>query len=73
MITGFPINYKFIGNHSKRCEHVGNAVPPQLSSAIAKQCVKFLDLQKEAKTNLERVDFNAYLKTLAPQEFNFRS
>ncbi|WP_019673534.1 DNA cytosine methyltransferase [Psychrobacter lutiphocae] len=43
VITGFPIDYKFIGNHSKRCEHVGNAVPPQLASALAKQCIKFLD------------------------------
>lgn len=43
VITGFPLDYKFIGNHSKRCEHVGNAVPPPLASAIAEECVKFLD------------------------------
>lgn len=43
VITGFPMDYKFIGNHSKRCEHVGNAVPPPLASAIAKECIKFLD------------------------------
>lgn len=43
VITGFPMDYKFVGNHSKRCEHVGNAVPPPLASAIAKECVKFLD------------------------------
>lgn len=43
VITGFPMNYKFIGNHSKRCEHVGNAVPPPLASAIAKECIKFLE------------------------------
>lgn len=42
-ITGFPLDYKFFGNHSKRCEHVGNAVPPQLSSALAKSCKKLLD------------------------------
>lgn len=42
VITGFPMDYKFIGNHSKRCEHVGNAVPPPLASAIAKQCIEFL-------------------------------
>lgn len=41
-ITGFPIDYKFIGNHSKRCEHVGNAVPPQLASALAKSCIELL-------------------------------
>ena len=43
VITGFPLNYKFIGNHSKRCEHVGNAVPPPLSYAIAGECIKYLD------------------------------
>ncbi len=42
-ITGFPLDYKFFGTHSKRCEHVGNAVPPQLARAIAKQCIKVLD------------------------------
>lgn len=43
MITGFPYNYHFIGNHCKRCEHVGNAVPPQLAEVIGKQCVKLLE------------------------------
>lgn len=42
-ITGFPLNYKFFGSHSKRCEHVGNAVPPALAQAIAKECTVFLD------------------------------
>ena len=42
-ITGFPIDYKFFGSHTKRCEHVGNAVPPALSRAIAKQCKQLLD------------------------------
>lgn len=41
-ITGFPLNYHFIGSQSKRCEEVGNAVPPPLSNAIAKQCKKLL-------------------------------
>lgn len=42
-ITGFPLNYKFFGSHTKRCEQVGNAVPPALSTAIAKQCKILLD------------------------------
>lgn len=42
-ITGFPVNYKFFGTHSKRCEHVGNAVPPLLAQAIAKECNRALD------------------------------
>lgn len=44
-ITGFPIDYKFIGSHSKRCEHVGNAVPPPLAKAIAESCIEFLNNQ----------------------------
>lgn len=43
VITGFPLNYKFFGTHSKRCEHVGNAVPPDLARAIAIQCNLLLD------------------------------
>ncbi|WP_449191091.1 DNA cytosine methyltransferase [Veillonella parvula] len=42
-ITGFPLKYKFFGNHSKRCEHVGNAVPPPLAKALAQSCKKVLD------------------------------
>ncbi len=42
-ITGFPLKYKFFGSHTKRCEEVGNAVPPPLSRAIAKQVVVLLD------------------------------
>jgi DNA (cytosine-5)-methyltransferase 1 len=45
IITGFPIDYKFIGSHTKRCEHVGNAVPPPLAKAIAESCKTFLDEQ----------------------------
>ena len=46
-ITGFPLDYKFFGSHSKRCEQVGNAVPPHLSNAIAKSVKQFLNkLQK---------------------------
>ena len=48
-ITGFPLNYKFFGSHSKRCEEVGNAVPPPLSSAIAKECKKLLDKYYKSK------------------------
>ncbi|HFI0363940.1 TPA: DNA cytosine methyltransferase [Streptococcus suis] len=42
-ITGFPNEYKFFGTHSKRCEHVGNAVPPKLAQAIARECNRTLD------------------------------
>lgn len=41
-ITGFPSNYKFFGNHTKRCEQVGNAVPIPLAFALANQCIKIL-------------------------------
>ncbi len=43
IITGFPLKYKFFGSHSKRCEHVGNAVPPPLANAIANECVSLLN------------------------------
>ncbi len=43
VITGFPLDYKFFGTHSKRCEHVGNAVPPPLAQALARSCQSLLD------------------------------
>lgn len=42
-ITGFPVSYKFVGSHTKRCEEVGNAVPPPLSTAIASKAKELLD------------------------------
>ena len=45
-ITGFPTNYKFFGSHSKRCEQVGNAVPPLMAQAIAEQLKKYLTEDK---------------------------
>lgn len=50
-ITGFPVNYKFFGNHSKRCEEVGNAVPIHLSTALAKQVKKLLDEYYDSNKN----------------------
>ncbi|AGL90087.1 DNA cytosine methyltransferase [Candidatus Phytoplasma australiense] len=46
-LSGFPLNYKFYGSHSNRCEQIGNAVPILLSNAIAKKIKKFL---KEVKS-----------------------
>ncbi len=48
-ITGFPNNYKFLGSHTKRCESVGNAVPPPLSDAIAKEVKKLLIAHESTK------------------------
>ena len=42
-ITGFPLDYVFVGSHTKRCEEVGNAVPIPLSTAIAKSVKDLLD------------------------------
>ena len=43
-ITGFPNDYVFVGNHTKRCEEVGNAVPPALSTAVARKASDLLNL-----------------------------
>jgi DNA (cytosine-5)-methyltransferase 1 len=41
-ITGFPVDYKFIGSHSSRCIQIGNAVPVHLSYHIAMSIKKML-------------------------------
>lgn len=60
VITGFPLEYKFFGNHTKRCEHVGNAVPPPLAKAIASECKILLDkyysvLENDSISKLESI------------------
>lgn len=42
-ITGFPVDYKFHGSHTSRCIQIGNAVPVQLSYAIACAVKTLLD------------------------------
>lgn len=42
-ITGFPIDYKFIGSHSDRCMQIGNAIPVQLGEILAKCAKKVLE------------------------------
>lgn len=49
VITGFPNSYKFFGSHTKRCEEVGNAVPPPLATAVAKSVKDVLDSYYKSK------------------------
>lgn len=42
-ITGFPLDYKFVGSHSSRCMQIGNAVPVYLADVIAKSVIKILE------------------------------
>ena len=34
-LTGFPVDYKFSGSHTKRCEQIGNAIPVHTAYQIA--------------------------------------
>lgn len=43
IISGFPIDYKFIGSHSDRCMQIGNAIPVQLGEVLAKCARKVLE------------------------------
>ena len=62
IITGFPLDYKFFGSHTKRCEHVGNAVPPQLASALAKSAIELL----------KKIETNQHVKSSSLSKSNFR-
>lgn len=42
-ISGFPIDYKFVGSHSDRCTQIGNAIPVQLGEVLAKCARKVLE------------------------------
>jgi DNA (cytosine-5)-methyltransferase 1 len=42
VISGFPINYHFVGNHTMRCMQIGDAIPVHLSIALAKTVKNFL-------------------------------
>lgn len=42
-ISGFPIDYKFVGSHSDRCMQIGNAIPVQLGQILAKCANKVLN------------------------------
>lgn len=43
IISGFPIDYKFIGSHTDRCIQIGNAIPVQLGEILAKCARKVLE------------------------------
>jgi DNA (cytosine-5)-methyltransferase 1 len=36
-IQGFPADYKFMGSHNEQVKQIGNAVPPNIITAICKQ------------------------------------
>jgi len=44
-LMGFPMNYKFIGSHTRRCEQVGQAVVVEMAEALANVTSKFLKSQ----------------------------
>jgi len=41
-IMGFPLDYKFFGSHTSRCEQVGQAVVVEMAEALAKSVENFL-------------------------------
>jgi len=54
-LMGFPISYIFYGNESHKWRQIGNAVCPQLSSALARQIKNELDL-KLSKPRFKKID-----------------
>ena len=46
-IQSFPDDFRFVGNKGSQMKQVGNAVPPLLAAAIAKEILK--DIKMEVK------------------------
>ena len=42
-VQSFPIDYEFSGNNSSIYRQIGNAVPPLLAYAVAKQFNQYTD------------------------------
>lgn len=42
ILTGFDKEFKFYGSHTSRCMQIGNAIPVNMSYAMAEQCKKLL-------------------------------
>jgi len=42
-IMGFPLDYKFFGSHSSKCEQIGNAVPISLAEALVQSIINLLN------------------------------
>lgn len=47
-IQSFPLDYKFVGGISSVCRQIGNAVPPRLAQAVAKQFNHLIQIQTHA-------------------------
>jgi DNA (cytosine-5)-methyltransferase 1 len=48
-LQGFPENYVFLGKQSSRYRQVGNAVPPKLAAAVARQVIALLSVEGEGE------------------------
>ena len=46
-IQSFPDSYVFLGNKGSQLKQVGNAVPPMLAEALAKQIKKYIQSNNE--------------------------
>lgn len=47
LVQSFPVDYEFSGNNSSIYRQIGNAVPPLLACAVAKQFNQYTDREEE--------------------------
>lgn len=69
-LTGFPINYKFFGSHTSRCEQIGNAIPVNIAYNLAISISNYLKKNLEVDKKVENRELCQFILTRGKNKGN---